>query len=303
MVGTTLVDLREHVEALASADSEYIVVCGRTGERPVPISSLRFAERATARSAARVAEQYREALRRYDPQLPHHDLIVCQDAGRLQSSRQTPREMARRTLSKPVLDDGSPTAERRDRVEFCHGVAAAVFETLSEEGYDSVERAVIDAYFDLAETIADPNDLCLCLLEGMARELARQLVPAEQAAVLAEAATRLAPTDEADRPVEATLSVLEDRGLLGSYTRSSSSGGHDDGTRSVVVRLSEYTLTPCDGALPVLPLVVELHRHEPDWAPSSLLVVDVDEGWQVTIVLSREPDQSGLASAPIYPGV
>jgi len=57
MIGTTLVDIRDHIEALAGADGEYYVACGRTGDRPVPISGLRFEGRATAQSAARAAEQ------------------------------------------------------------------------------------------------------------------------------------------------------------------------------------------------------------------------------------------------------
>jgi len=44
-----------------------------------------------------------------------------------------------------VLDDDSVTLERRNPVEFCHRVAGAVFETLSDEGYDAVETAVMDA--------------------------------------------------------------------------------------------------------------------------------------------------------------
>ncbi|MFC7194060.1 hypothetical protein ACFQL4_04340 [Halosimplex aquaticum] len=36
MIGTTLTDIRERIEALATEDGSYYVVCGRTGERPVP---------------------------------------------------------------------------------------------------------------------------------------------------------------------------------------------------------------------------------------------------------------------------
>ena len=78
MVGPTLVDIREHVETLASDDGDYYIVCGRTGDRPVPAAGLRFDERGTARSAARATEQYRAALRRYDPKVPRYDVIVCQ---------------------------------------------------------------------------------------------------------------------------------------------------------------------------------------------------------------------------------
>jgi hypothetical protein len=306
MVGTTLVDLREHVEALASADGEYYVVCGRTGDRPIPISGLRFDRRATARSAARAAEQYRTALRRYDPQVPYYDLIVCQDAGRVHSAQRAQRDIPStdpQPLSEPVPDGTTPSPDHRRLVEFCHSVAAAVFETLSEGGYRAVETAVMDAYFDLAETVADPDDLCLCLLESMARELDQRLSPGEQAEVLAEAADRLTPTDPTDRPVSTTLSVLVDRGLLGGYTQSPWSIDLDDGTRSVVVRLSEYALAPRNGRLPVLPIVLELCRRQPDWLPSSIRAVDVGDGWRITLVVARKPESSGLVSAPITPEV
>lgn len=76
MTGTTRADIREHIESLASAGGEYDAVCGRTGDRQAPVSGLRFAGRATARNAARAAERHRSALRRYDPRVPHHDLIT-----------------------------------------------------------------------------------------------------------------------------------------------------------------------------------------------------------------------------------
>jgi hypothetical protein len=306
MVGTTLVELRDHIEALASADGEYYVVCGRTGDRPVPISGLRFAERATARNAARAGEQYRTALRRYDPQVPYYDLIVCQNAGRAHSAQRAQertQEAYPQTLSEPVLDKVATNPEHRRLVEFCHSVAAAVFETLSEDGYTAAETAVMDAYFDLAEAVADSDNLCLCLLESMAQELDQRLSPPEQAEVLAEAATRLTPTDPSDRPVSMTLSVLEERGLLGSYTQSPWSVDFDGGTRSVVVRLSEYALAPRNGRLPVLPIVLELYRHQPDWLPSSLRAVDGDDGWRITLVMAREAESRGLVSAPISPEV
>jgi hypothetical protein len=302
MVGTTLVEIREHIAALASDDGDYYVVCGRTGDRPVPAAGKRFEGRATAQSAARATEQYRTALRRYDPRVPYYDPVVCQDTGRPASaarSRRSGRTADVRALSGP--DGTSPRPERRRLVEFCHGVAAAVFETLSAGGYDVVETAVTDAYFDLAETIADQDELCLCLLESVARRLDRDLPPAEQAAVVAEAAARLPPTGPADRPVSATLAALEDRGLLGGYTRSPWSIDLDGGTRSVVVRLSGYALSPRDGSLPVLPIALELHRRQFDWPLSSLRVVRVDDGWRISLVLARETEPSGLASVPIEP--
>jgi hypothetical protein len=133
----------------------------------------------------------------------------------------------------------------------------------------------------------------------MATELDEQLPPARQADVLAGAATRLPPLDGADRPVSATLSGLQARGLLGSYTRSPWSVDLDDGTRSVVVRFSEYALSSRHGRLPVLPIVLELRRHRPDWPPSSVEAVDVGDEWRLTLVQARETEPSGLVSAPI----
>jgi hypothetical protein len=300
MIGTTLVELRTHIDALASADGDYHVVCGRTGDRPVPVAGKRFDKRATARSAARAAEQYRTALRRYDPRVPRYDPIVCQDTGPLWTTDRTQQsgESHQRSLSEPVLDGGAPTADRRDRVEFCHRAAGAVFETLSEGGYSSVESAVVDAYLELAEALTDPDDLCLRLLESVATEFGRQLTPADQSGILAGAASRLPATDSADQPVSAALSTLERRGLLGSYVRSPWSTDLAGGTRSVVARLSGYALSPRQDRLPVLPLALELYRHDPGWRPVSMDAVDVDDGWRLTLVLARDTEPSGLASAP-----
>jgi hypothetical protein len=306
MVGTTLVEIREHIEALATTDGEFLVRCGRTGDRPVPISGLRFGRRAAARNAARAAEQYRTALRRYDPRLPYHDLIVCQETGPVVPksgaggcSTQGPQNATSPAPPKSVPIKKTSEPNQRGLVEFCHTVAAAVFETLSEEGYDAVESAVMDAYFELAETMPTPDGLCLYLLESMAMELDEQLPPDEQSHVIASAATRLPPIDVADQPVSATLSELEARGLLEGYTRSPLSVDLDDGTRSVVVRFSEYALSPQHDRLPVLPIVLELHRHQPDWLPSSLEAVDVGDEWRLTLIQAREIDPSGLVSAPI----
>jgi len=312
MIGTTLVDIRDHIEVLASAGGEYYVICGQTGDRPIPISGLRFEGRATAQSAARAAEQYRTALRQYDPQLPYYDLIVCQDAGshvrtEWSTNRTHQADQADWSLPKPVLNDAEPTPEpeRRQLVEFCHSVAAAVFETLSDAGYEAVETAVMDAYFDLAETVADPDDLCLCLLESMARELDARLDPTEQADVLARGAARLDPLPASDKPVTATFTRLQQLGLVGNYSQSPWSIDLDDGTRSVVVQLSEYAFSPRDGRLPVLPVVLDLYRRQLDWPPSELHVVGDNAGddWRATLVFANEAEPEGLASAPIQSGV
>lgn len=51
MVGTTLVEIREHIEALADDDGEFALVCGRTGERPIPVAGERFGTRAVGPTA------------------------------------------------------------------------------------------------------------------------------------------------------------------------------------------------------------------------------------------------------------
>ena len=81
MLNSTLTGIRDRIEALASADGQYYVTCARTGDRPVPAAGHRFPDRATARTAARLTERYRATLRRYDPQTPSYDLIVCQRPG------------------------------------------------------------------------------------------------------------------------------------------------------------------------------------------------------------------------------
>ncbi|MDS0296255.1 DUF7551 domain-containing protein [Halogeometricum luteum] len=327
MVGTTLVEIREHVEALADDEGEFALVCGRTGERPVPVAGRRFESRAVARNAARAAEQYRTALRRYDPQLPFYDLVVCQRVGApgrprtdAANGKRTPFDAAGSAPREAAAGD----AVRSRRVEFCHGVAAAVFETLSDAGYGAVETAVMDAYFELAECVPDPDDLCLCLLESMATELDGRLSPAEQADVLARAADRLAPdvpTDRAgaaapapaegdetrdgtDASVTATLARLRELGLVGDYSRPSAppaSAASTDGARTVVADVSGYALSARDGRLPVLPVVLELSRRRPDRPPSALRVTETDEGWRVAFAFSATDEPAGLTCARIRP--
>jgi len=321
MVGTTLVELRAHVEALASSGGTYAVVCGRTGERPIPAAGKRFPDRPTAGRAVRATARYRRALRRYDPQLPYYDLIVCEETGPLvpcETPNQRPNQRPDPgagpwTLSAPVLD-GPDQPERSDRIEFCHRVAAAVFETLSDGPYDGVETAVMDAYFDLAESVADPDDLCLCLLESVATEIDARLAPHRQAAVLADATAGLVPAAPSSEPVASALTVLQRRGLVGAFTCAPAAVDRSSRARSVAVTLSEYALSPREGELPVLPLAVELYRHRPAWSPTAIRVVDADsdsdadadadagdreEEWRLTVELGADADPDGLSSAPV----
>ena len=303
MVGPTLIEIRNHIGTLAGSDGEYYVVCGRTGDRPVPADGKRFDDRATARSAARATEQYRNVLRQYDPRVPYYDLIVCQDTGPVTGSGQHdnyPQDSYPDTLSEPILHDRSTIIKQQGRVEFCHRVAGAVFETLSEDGYDGIERAVMNAYFELAETVGDPDELCLCLLESMSTELDNRLDASEQADVLAGAATLLGPRDTTEEPLDATLSHLQARGLLGGFVRSPWSVDFDGGAQSVVVQISTYALSPREGRLPVLPLVVELYRRQPAHPPTALQVAEREDGWRCTFHLAPTAGPAGLVSAPIH---
>ncbi|WP_256546229.1 DUF7552 domain-containing protein [Halobellus inordinatus] len=80
MTEPSLTALRARIEALASDSGRYVVVCGRTGEQPIPVAGDRFATREVAERAVRAAEQYRRTLRRYDDRLPYYDLIAVEDA-------------------------------------------------------------------------------------------------------------------------------------------------------------------------------------------------------------------------------
>lgn len=260
MVGTTLVDLREHVEALASQDGEYGLVCARTGERPIPAAGMRFASRPTARAAARATEQYRATLRRYDPQVPYYDVIV----------QESPAAPATRSVLADAAD-GSENGETgpsgtaaRALVEFCHAVAGVVFETIAASEHDDLEDAIMGTYFAVAETVDHPDELCLRLLESVATELDDRLDPAAQAAVLSAAADDLpidataATAGAGDDPLETTLARLRSAGLLAGYRIERCSADRDTGTRSWEVRIDGYALGEAGERIVTLPIVVEL---------------------------------------------
>lgn len=350
MIGTTLEEIRDHIERLAAADGEYYLVCARYGDRPVPAAGLRFGDRPTARAAARATEQYRAALRRYDPGVPRYDVIVCQLCGRhgRPSGRDPsepradgsdwgngidepdgigravrPDDDERWTLSEPVVNGRTRRYERRRRlVERCHRIAAAVFEALSENGCRDVETAVMNRYFELAESLPDPDDLCLRLLEAMATELADRLPPEDLIEVLSRAASRLEGprdafdasertltardgADDAPDTFSATLADLRERGLLDGFTRLPSASGRltdpERGTEAVVetARITGYALSPRDGALPVLPIVVELLGRSPERRPTGIRVEPADAGWTIRIFFDRDGDPDGLTISPI----
>jgi len=257
MVGTTLVAIRSNVEALADPQGAYYLVCARTGERPFPADGLRFPSRAVARNAARATERYRDTLRRYDPQVPRYDIVVQETGG------------------KGFAPDSGPDTRL---TEFCHDVAAAVFEALSAAGHDDAEEAVMDAYFDHAETLSNPDDLCLRLLEATGTELDARLDPSEVADVLRRAAASL----DGDGSGDGAFERLRRVGLLEGYA-----------LHGRTVELSGYALAPREGRLPVLPVAVALF--ERGTPPAALRAATTDDGWRLT------PDDgaTGLASAPI----
>lgn len=261
MVGTTLVDLREHVEALANSDGEYALVCARTGERPIPAAGLRFANRPTARAAVRATERYRATLRRYDPQVPYYDVIVEESPSAPMTTRDAPTDA--------VGENGGPEPSgtaARALIEFCHAVAGVVFETIAASEHDDLEDAIMETYFAVAETIEHPDELCLRLLESIAIEIDDRLDPAAQAAVLSTAADDL-PIDataapaEADGdgdPLEGTLERLRSAGLLAGYRIERCSVDLDAGTRCWEVRIAGYALGEAGERIVTLPIVVEL---------------------------------------------
>lgn len=281
MIGTTLRDVRNHIEALVSADGDYYLVCGRYGDRPVPTVSLRVESRPVARVAARAAEQYRRALRRYDPQLPTSDVIVCQDALLSPADRLDP--------SGPT-DDLATDGDRPVLIKFCHLVAGAVFEAVAASAYRDVERAIKGTYLERAETIGSPDELSLRLLESTATELYRRVAPEEQARVLAAAAARLSPPTMSARPLEGTIARLRAVTLTEDYalTPGPAGGGWE-------VTLSGYALA--GDRLVTLPLAVELFRRSPDPVPAISGAERVGRGtWSFRLTTAPEGDPSGLVA-------
>lgn len=313
MIGTTLEDIRTYITELASATGEYYLVCARYGDRPVPASGLRFESRAAAAAAARATEQYRAALRRYDPRLPRYDIVVCQmqrpeavtDSSPTHQHRCSGSETEQWTLSKPVIN--RPSTPSRALIEFCHRVAAAVFETLSAREHDGVESNVMDSYLDLAEQISSPDRLCLCLLESIATELATRLPPSEQVTILEHAASRLIgeppndPTVETD--IEEPLSRLPELGLVESYRYSGFEA--DTGCRYAEsrVRLTDYALSPQAEHLPLLPVLLELYRHGRKWVPVSTVRSRTEDEWVIELTSAGDEITTLQSAYPLAPEV
>ncbi|USZ70571.1 DUF7551 domain-containing protein [Natronosalvus halobius] len=322
MVGTTLQAIRTHLEGLASEGGEYSLVCARYGDRPVPAADLRFESRATARLAARATEQYRDTLRRYDPQLPYYDVIVRQEhppgdwavIGDQNSSTRPASGVASNASSKS--DAGRWTGEGRDLVEFCHRVAGAAFETMSTHGYDALESAVMDAYLALAERLSSPDGLCLCLLESTAIELATRLSPTDQVTFLSATAARLNVSDDpsvdpshgrVERSIDGSLSRLRAVGILETFECVRTGPTETTpASRRAVIDLGEYALSPNEGRLPLLPVVVEWYRCQQAWLPVSATASDSTNGWRVEVVDRPERLEVAVvdrAKSPLAPRI
>ncbi|WP_353633246.1 hypothetical protein ABSL23_00540 (plasmid) [Halobacterium sp. NMX12-1] len=291
MVGQTLTEIRARIERLATDDGPYEVVCGRTAERIVPVDGHRFPDREAAATAAEIAEQYRATLRRYDPRVPCYDPIVCEAPA-----------LERSPAPSTSKDWAFPATARSDaasgRIEFCHRVAGALFEALSSRGHDDVERTVMDAYFDAAETTPSRDRLCSRLLEQTAAELDARLPAAEQAAVLADATTHLPDEPTSDPSLAAAFDRLAANDLVGEYALSPWRVDFDADEHRCRVSVTDYALAPVETHLPTLPITVTVLRHH---GGRSLTVPEVarvgDDTFELTLTADAEP--AGLTTAPI----
>lgn len=302
MIGTTLNDLREYIESLASASGRYSLVCGRTGISPVPADGLCFENRAVARSAGRATEQYRATLRRYDPQLPYYDVIVCENPPTVTlpgSPRVTDAD--ERSGGQAASQTGYDRDGGGQMIDFCHTVAGAVFEAIASSAHNGLEEAVMDTYLEVAETIERPDELCVRLLESIATELDERLTPAQQAQVLADAADSL-PTD-ADRwdhpgSLEDVLCELQAAGLLESGRIDRWSIEPDSGSYSWSVQLEGYAFGVATEEIVTLPIVVALLAR---LSSRSLTITGVERTatsspptWRLTIAVAGANRPQGL---------
>ncbi|ELZ16237.1 hypothetical protein C478_03472 [Natrinema thermotolerans DSM 11552] len=300
MVGTTLREIRHHIEQLASDDGNYYVVCARSGERPVPVAGQRFPTRTAAADAAQATEQYRAALRRYDPQLPFYDPVVCQersgdDPTPTASSRPTPESgQPRAEEAVSASTTGSAPADDDPLISFCHDVSGSVFEALSARDHDAAERAIMETYLAAAEATTDPNTLCLVLLEAMAAELETHLAAAERTRLLEAAASNLPPVASAADPVAASLEFLDSLSLLREYGLSR--GSTAAGDRDVwTVSLRGYAIECGDRRFPTLPIGIDvLRRSETADAPAVTDVRALGDGDWEFVLTSNAGTAAGL---------
>jgi len=298
MVGTTLREIRHSIERLASNDGEYEIVCARSGERPVPVAGQRFTTRSDAAAAARATEQYRAALRRYDPKLPWYDPIVRQtQADAKNRSDKSTGSTADRT-QRQSIDQAHPVATGSSLIGFCHDVSGAVFEALSSHDHERVEQAIMDAYLTAAEATTDRNTLCLVLLETIAAELDRHLGATERNQLLQAAAAILPSVAPADDPVTASLEYLDSVSMIGAYsvTRETIDATGGD---AWTVTLREYAIDGAARRIPTLPIGIDILRRTAS-PTTSLGVRDLaalgDDDWQLVLTTDAQT-RGGL----IYP--
>lgn len=270
MVGRTLVDIRNRLDELSVAVGPYRVVSARTGSAPYPITGRQFPDRATAAEAAAVATAYRTALRRYDPGVAVHNLIVCEGTGGV--------ERPEPSLTLP---------------EYYHTIAAALFETLAGQ-HRSVERAVMDTYLSAAENTENREKLCLELVASMASAIDCHLEPGEQADLLLSTARSLSRRKTDQAPLPDTLQTLEAVGALDDWSITPAPGAA--GRQSYRIQLRSFRPTLSEDACPVLPLVVELLRRT-SIPPRLDDVTRTEDGWTVRIATAGDRPVTGLAVA------
>ncbi|MDS0221536.1 hypothetical protein NDI54_09265 [Haloarcula sp. S1AR25-5A] len=269
MVGRTLADIRDRLSDLSVAVGPYRVVSARTGTPPFPVSGMQFPDRETAAEAASVATAYRSALRRYDPRVTVHGLIVCEAPWGTDAVRTAP----------PSLP------------EYCHTVAGALFEVLSGR-HRSVEQAVIDSYLNAAEETENRERLCLAMLESMAEAVADRLDPAVQADTLREAAGQLPRKQSGPAPVRDAVSDIEAAGLVDTATIEPAAGG--PGRCPKYITLRNYRPTLSDLRCPVLPIAVELLRRT-SITPQMAKAERTADGWRLLVSLAGDRPAEGLS--------
>lgn len=316
MIGTTLGEIRDHIESLATPAGQYYLVCGRTRDRPVPADDLYFETRTSARAAVRATEQYRAALRQYDPQVPYYDVIVCEERpdgpsptnGRVHSSEThlTEDPACAHTTGERSSGPATARAETQSVVGFCHTVAGVLFEAIADSGHTDLESAILDTYFEIAETIDRPDELCLRLLESVAMELDAALDPAEQATLLAAAAADLPASSLEDSaaggPLDRALTRLRTSGLLEAYRVERRGTDLDAAERSWEVTLENYALGENAERIVTLPIVVELvHR----LSTSSVTIPDAEQldgdapaSWRLTVGTETTNQSRSLVCVP-----
>jgi hypothetical protein len=278
MVGATLRDISRHVDCLAAPGGPYAVVCGRTGSEPHPVSGLRFDDRDTAAEAAEATAEYRATLRQYDPQVPFYEPLV-------HDIEDGPADVA-----------SAADADARLRyLSFCHDVAGATFEALSDAGLREVESAAMETYLTLAEVVDDRDDFCLTLLWSATSELAHRATRRQRVGIVDDAARSLrgpnGPTTV--RPDEGIRAAVAELERVGFVDGASVSRGVDD--RTWLLTFGDYALAERTGRLPTLPLSVALAQRLSDTAFRFTAATPLgDRRWRLRVELGDGP--GGLVS-------